>query len=100
VSSRFPEMGLRIALGGSTRDVGGLVITKSLALVGLGILVGVVGSLGMTRTMAALLYGVSPTDPLTLVGVSVLLTLVGLAASAVPAVRAGRVDPIAVLKAE
>ncbi len=100
VSSRFPEMGLRIALGGSTRDVSGLVITKSLALVGMGILVGVVGSLGVTRTMAALLYGVSPTDPLTLVGVSALLTLVGLAASAVPAARAGRVDPIAVLKAE
>ena len=100
VSSRTSEMGLRIALGGTTRDVSTLVVGKSLALVAGGIGAGILGSLLVTRTMSALLYGVSPADPLTLGGVSLLLSVVGLGAAVIPALRAGRVDPVSVLKAE
>ena len=100
VTSRFPEMGLRIALGGSVRSVGAMIVGKSLSLVGLGIAVGLVGVVVVTRAMGALLYGVSPTDPVTLAAVVALLTMVGAVASIQPARRAGRVDPISVLKAE
>lgn len=100
VSSRTSEMGLRIALGGTTKDVSTLVVGKSMALVAMGIGAGIVGSLAVTRTMSALLYGVSPADPATFAGVSLLLAVVGVGAAAVPALRAGRVDPVSVLKAD
>ena len=100
VSSRTSEMGLRIALGGTMRDVSTLVVGKSLTLVAIGIGAGIVGSLAVTRTMSALLYGVSPADPMTFAGVSLLLAIVGVGAAAIPALRAGRVDPVTVLKAD
>ena len=100
VTSRFREMGLRIALGGSAGSVIGLVMGRSLALVAGGIVLGFLGALALTRGMGSLLFGVSPTDPVTLSVVILLLAVVGAVASLIPARRAGRVDPVQVLKVD
>ena len=100
VSSRLREMGVRIALGAGSDDIRSLVIGKSLTVVALGVVVGAAGAYGLTRLMEGLLFGVSATDPVTFTAVGALLVGVATAASAVPARRAARVDPISVLKAE
>jgi putative ABC transport system permease protein len=100
VSRRLREMGVRLALGAAGTDIRGLVLVQGLKLVGLGLAVGVAGGLATTRLLQKLLYGVSATDPLTFAAVAALLAAVALVASAVPAMRASRVDPIRVLRAE
>jgi putative ABC transport system permease protein len=100
VNQRLPEMGVRIALGAVSRDIHRIVIGRSLVLVGVGIGAGIAGALAMSRVVSGLLYEVNPVDPLTLVLTAIALVLVAAAASAIPARRATRLDPVAVLNSE
>jgi putative ABC transport system permease protein len=100
VTQRAREMGIRMALGARPASVFSLVVRQGMLLVGVGILLGVGGALAATRLLAAQLFGVAPTDPAVFVIVGIALTLAGLAACVVPARRATRADPIAVLRLE
>lgn len=100
VAQRAPEFGTRIALGASTGRVVALVARQSLTLLGIGLAVGLAGGVGVAFAMRSILYGTSPTDPATLAGVSALLAAVALLATAVPAWRASRIDPVVALRAE
>ena len=97
---RTREMGIRIALGAPVGRVQWLVVHQGLRLVGLGVLVGTVAGLGATRAMRSLLFGVSPTDPVTFVVVSAILASAALLASWLPAARASRTDPASTLRFE
>jgi len=98
VSERHREMGIRLALGARRSDVMRLILSQGLALVGIGIALGLFVSSALSRAASNLLYGISPTDPLTYAYVSGLLVAVALLASSFPAYRAGRVDPLAALR--
>jgi putative ABC transport system permease protein len=100
VSRRTREIGIRIALGASRASVQRLVIRESAKLVFFGLAGGIPAALGLTRFLSTLLFDVRPADPLTFVGVAVLLALVALAASYIPARRAMRVDPMVALRYE
>jgi len=100
VGQRTREMGLRVAMGASPGDVIGMVMRKGLLLAAVGVGVGIVGALATTRLMEAVLFGVSPADPLTFGSVSVILVVVALLASYVPARRAAQVDPMVALRAD
>ncbi len=100
VSQRTREIGLRVALGAQRRDVIGLVVWNGMSLAAIGIGVGLVGAFGVTRVVSSMLIGVSPTDAVSFIGVSVFLALVAFAASFIPARRATGVDPIVALRVE
>jgi ABC-type antimicrobial peptide transport system permease subunit len=100
ITQRTRELGIRIALGASAARVRRLVVMRGLRLVAAGLAIGIVGAAMLTRFMSSLLYGVTPTDRTTFVGVAVLLAVASVAASYVPARRATRVDPIVALRAE
>ena len=89
-AQRTREVGIRMALGASTRDVIRLILRQAMVPVAAGMAVGLLLSLAMTRLIAGILFQVSPTDPVTFSGVTLLLGGVGLVASLVPALRAGR----------
>ena len=100
VSQRTPEFGTRMALGASAGDVVRLVARQSMGLVAAGLAVGLAGGVGVGLMMGSLLFGTSPADPLTLAAVSTMLVAVSLAATAFPAWRASRIDPVIALRAD
>jgi predicted permease len=100
VSQRTQEIGIRTALGASRLQVTGMVLRQGLKLASIGVAIGVLGALGATRSLATLLYQVTPNDPLTFTVVPMLFVLVAAAACCVPARRAMRVDPLVTLHYE
>jgi ABC-type antimicrobial peptide transport system permease subunit len=98
VTQRRSEIGVRMALGAQVGQVSRLVMRESLQLAGLGVLLGVSASLAVNRVLSTLLFGVGPNDPVTLAGVSALLIGIALLATILPARRAARVDPVAILR--
>jgi putative ABC transport system permease protein len=100
VAQRTHEIGLRMALGAEVGHVLRLVVGQGLTLAGIGLLIGLVGAFGLTRGLATLLFGVSATDPLSYIAISLLLAVTTLAASYIPARRAARVEPLVALRSE
>ena len=100
VSQRTREIGIRMALGAQVRDVLKLMVSYGMLLVIVGIAIGVIGSLALTRVFSSLLVGVGTTDPLTFIGVGLLLTAVAFLACFIPAKRATKVDPLVALRYE
>jgi predicted permease len=100
VGQRTHEIGIRLALGSSRTEIIRLILGENVALAGMAVGCGVVVGLVITRFMGSLLFGISPSDPVTFGGASVLLLLVALLASYLPARRATRVDPMVALRAE
>jgi len=98
VTQRRPEIGMRMALDAQWQDIVRLVVGHGARLALIGIAVGIAASFALTRLMKTLLFGVSATDPITFISVSVLLILVAVAACYIPARRAMRVDPMVVLR--
>jgi ABC-type antimicrobial peptide transport system permease subunit len=100
VARRTKEIRVRMALGAQCNDVLKLVFKKGLTLILVGVVVGVAGALALTRVLTSFLYGVTPTDPVTIVAICVLITAVGLVACYIPARRATKIDPMVALRYE
>jgi len=100
VSERHHEIGIRMALGATRSSVLGLVLRQGARLTGIGLVAGMVGALLLSRVLGTLLFNVRPTDPATMVAVTVFIAAIALIACYVPARRATRVDPIVVLRQE
>jgi len=98
VARRTQEIGVRIALGATGPGVLRLVVGQGMRLMAAGVAAGLAGAWGVTRLLASLLYGVSPTDPVAFSLAAVLLGLVALLAAALPAWRASRLDPMTALR--
>jgi predicted permease len=100
VSRRTHEIGVRMALGATPRSVVRLIVGQGMRVVAAGVAVGLAGALLVTRLMTNVVYGIRVTDPVTYAAVSVLLVVVALVASYVPARRATRIDPLASMRAD
>jgi putative ABC transport system permease protein len=100
VTARTNEIGIRMSLGAESGRVQRMILSEGGSLVGLGLLIGVLGSLMLTRLMQGMLFGVAARDPITLGGVALLMAAIGLAACWIPAVRAARIDPGVALRAQ
>jgi putative ABC transport system permease protein len=100
VAQRTHEIGIRMALGAQPGDVLRLILGKSLALVIIGVIIGVAAASVITRILAGFLFGITPTDPITFATISLILSFVALIASYLPARRATKVDPIVALRYE
>ncbi|HUF28761.1 MAG TPA: ABC transporter permease [Gemmatimonadaceae bacterium] len=100
VSLRTAEFGIRMSLGATPARVLRMVIGEGGALLGIGLGVGILASLGAARVLAGLLFGVAPHDPATIAGVLLVMVTVGLTACSVPALRAARVDPVEAMRTE
>jgi predicted permease len=99
VNQRTHEIGIRMALGASARDLQARIVLQTLALAAMGLLVGAAASWLLTRALTGLLFGVTATDPVTFLGMLVILTLVAAVAGYLPARRASRIDPMMALRA-
>lgn len=100
VGRRTSEIGIRMALGARTSQVGTLVVVQSLRLAIIGVALGILGAIAMTRVLQSVLFGVSPTDPATLAMVSAVMLCIATLASYVPAQRAMRIDPVDALRVD
>jgi ABC-type antimicrobial peptide transport system permease subunit len=100
VAQRIHEIGVRMALGARTGQVLRMVVGQGLSIAAIGVGIGLAGAFAVTRLMAGLLEGVSPSDPLTFALVALLLASVAVLASWIPARRAARVDPMVALRSE
>ena len=100
VTQRTHEIGIRMALGAQMSDVRMLVVRSGLKLAFMGILLGLPIAFGLTRLMASMLHGISPSDPLTFGGIALIAILIALAASYIPARKATKVDPMIALRYE
>jgi ABC-type antimicrobial peptide transport system permease subunit len=100
VSRQTRDIGVRVALGATPRDVRRLVIGEVIGVVGGGALLGIAGAVVMGQLLKSQLFGVSPLDPASLVAASVLLVAIGVCAAYVPARRAARIDPMEALRTE
>ena len=98
VQSRTREMGIRVAIGATPQSVASMVVRQAMTWTATGMALGLVLAVGVTRFLAAFLFGISPTDLWVFAGVILLLALVAFTAALVPAVRASRLDPIAALR--
>jgi putative ABC transport system permease protein len=97
VAQRRREIGIRLALGSDARGIFGLVVSEGLALLGIGLALGLGGAFAIRRAMEAQLFGIQPMDPRVLLGVAGVLTFVAFAACAIPARRAAHIDPVVAL---
>ena len=100
VGRRTREMGIRSAFGAAGGKIVGMVLRDSLFLAVPGVVIGLLGALLLRRLLSSLLFGVSPSQPMALASVSVIIVLVAIAAAWLPARRASRVDPMVALRAE
>jgi len=100
VAQRTNEIGIRMALGAEKHDVLKLIVKQGLTLVVIGLALGIGGALALTKLLTSLLFGITTKDPVTFVAIAALLSLVGLLACCVPALRATKVDPLVALRYE
>jgi putative ABC transport system permease protein len=100
VAQRTREIGIRMALGAQRSDVLKMTVKQGLKLVVMGLAIGLVAAFVLTRVMASLLFGVSATDPVTFLSISLVLMSVAMLASYIPALRATKVDPMVALRAQ
>jgi len=100
VSQRTREIGIRMALGATFRDVLRLILGDGMRLVIIGLALGLAGAVAFTRVFSSLLLGIGATDPLTFAGVAILLFATAMLACLIPARRATRVDPMVALRQE
>jgi putative ABC transport system permease protein len=100
VSQSTHDIGVRVALGARPGNIAGLVVRHGMQLAAIGIVVGLLGAIALTRVMASLLFGVTATDTLTFLAVVAILAAAALAATAIPAIRASGVDPMVALREE
>ncbi len=100
VARRVNEIGIRLALGAQTRQILAMILREGMALAVVGILIGTTAALGLTRLIASMLYGITPTDPLTIVAAALVLLLVAVLAAFLPARKASRIEPTVALRHE
>jgi predicted permease len=100
VSQRTQEIGIRMALGASARDVQARIVAQTLRLAAIGMVIGIAASWALAQSLSGLLFGVTATDPVTFVGMLIVLGMVATLAGYLPARRASRIDPLVALRAE
>ena len=100
VSQRTNEIGIRLALGAHRQQVRAMVLRQATRLAIFGVIIGVTASLALSRLVKSMLYGLQPTDPISIIGAATLLLAVALIASWIPALRASRVEPMEALRHE